>query len=105
MDNGGNSEEPSEKVIAAMRVLERAASIPLDQAGPVMIPPLTKWQILRHRVACAMGRHSWGPSWTYLPLVPAEYDVARMLADGACWPEYESKVCRGCGVMHRRRVS
>lgn len=96
---------PSERTLAAIRVLGEASSIPLDQAGPVMVPPLTKWQILRQRVSCAMKRHAWGPMWIYRPLVPAEFDVARMLADGAGWPQYESKVCRGCGLLHRNRIA
>jgi hypothetical protein len=100
-----DAEGPSERMLAAIRVLGEASSIPLDQAGPVMFPPLGRWQILIQRVRCHLRDHAWGPMWIYRPLVPAEFDVARMLSDGAGWPQYESKVCCGCGLMDRRRVA
>jgi hypothetical protein len=99
----GEEEESIARTVAAIRVLEQASSIPLDQEGPVMFPPLTKWQILRQRVRCYFGRHAWGPVWFYRPLVPADFDVARML-DGAPWPQYATQDCVGCCTRRRKRV-
>lgn len=105
MSDGGKSEQPSERELAAVRVLAQASSIPLDQEGPVMVPPLGFWAVAIQGICCLFGHHAWGPTWIYRPLVPDDHDVARMLSNGAGWPEYETQICRGCGVMARRRSS
>jgi hypothetical protein len=105
MDGEDEEKESIARMTAAMRVLEQASSIPLDQEGSVIWPPTSYWARLRQKVRCKLGRHAWGKPWRYRPLVPAEHQVAKMISEGAPWPCYEIKDCAACGERHRKRVA